>query len=335
MLPVNSNGFSIGSLVLDTPILLAPMAGYTDLAFRLTVRELGGMGLAYTEMINPRSLLSGGGRKRKAILATAPEDRPLGYQLYGRDPIPLADAARWLQERGAPLIDINMGCPQRKIAGSGAGAGLLRQPQVALKVVESVLAAVSIPVTAKIRLGWDAKSVIAAALACDLEKAGVAAITVHGRTCGQKFLGEADRAAICRVVDAVDHIPVIGNGDITSVGTALQMLRETGCRGIMLGRGALREPWLIRDIWQALQGSLPLSPPTTEMRVNLICKHYDRSVAIYGESAAAVLFRKWVPLYGRKLGLRRDRMIELLTLKEPTQMRSALTRIGNPENSAL
>ena len=204
---------AIGPLRLSTPVLLAPMAGYADLAFRLSVRPLGGIALAYTEMLNPLSVLRGTGRKRAALLATCAADRPLGYQLYGAEAELLAEAACWIEERGGALIDLNMGCPQRKISSRGAGAGLLRAPDKAAALARRVVTAVRIPVTVKLRLGWDRMRLVAPELAAALEEAGVAAITIHGRTRGQAFTGRADLAAMRRALRA--HASLEGETDFT------------------------------------------------------------------------------------------------------------------------
>ena len=318
---------ALGSLTIWPPVLLAPMAGYSDLPFRISIRELGGLGMAYTEMLSPKSILFGGGRKRKAILGTCPEDRPLGYQLYGHEAAILAEAARWLVQRGAELIDLNMGCPQPKIAGRGAGGGLLKDTARALDVARQVVAAVRVPVTAKLRLGWDASSHVADRLAKDLEQAGVAAITVHGRTCGQKYLGHASWQGIREVVQAVERIPVIGNGDLTSPEAARRMIEETGCAGVMLARGALKDPWLIRDIGRDLSGEPPLPPPTHADRVVFMRQHFERNLAHHGEDGGVVMFRKWIPQYARAVNIERQHMVKMLRICDLGEMREELSRL--------
>ena len=307
----------IGSLSLRSPVLMAPMAGYTDLPFRMILRSLGGLGLAFSEMLSPHSILRGGGKRRREMLATTAEDAPLGYQIYGPDPQLMGEAARWLEERGAVLIDINMGCPKREITSSFAGAALLQTPALAAKLAERVVDSVSVPVTVKLRLGWDGESMVAASLVRDLERAGVAAVTVHGRTREQAYSGKVDLDAIRRVVEAVDRIPVIGNGDVTSPEAATRMLRETGCAGIMVARGAVRDPWLIRDICRELSGLPPLDPPTREDRLQLLRHHFEQSILHAGESKAAVIFRKWIPNYSSGLKLDRDTMLRLLRISDP------------------
>ncbi len=318
----------IGNLALETPILLAPMAGFTDLPFRMSIRPLGGLGLAYAEMVNPPSVLFGGGKRRREILATVPEDRPLGYQIYGTDPQLMAEAAQWLQESGAAVVDINMGCPRREITSGGGGAAILKQPDLAVEVAGSVVASVSIPVTVKMRLGWEEGALVAPDLARNLERVGVAAITIHGRTRAQGFAGTVDLVGVRRVVEAVERIPVIGNGDVTSPEAALRMLRETGCAGIMVARGATRDPWLIRDIWQALRGLPPLPAPTRAERLAVLQQLFERSILHYGEKHAVAIFRHWVPEVAKKLQLGRETMIRLLRTPDIPEMRRALAELG-------
>jgi tRNA-dihydrouridine synthase B len=318
----------IGPLTLETPILMAPMAGYTDLAFRMILRSLGGLGLAYSEMLSPHSILLGRSKRRREMLATAPEDRPLGYQVYGTDPEFMSEAARWLEERGASAIDINMGCPQREITSSLAGAALLKTPLEAVRLAERVVASVSVPVTVKMRLGWGAQSIVAPGLARDLERAGVSAVTVHGRTREQAYRGRADLDEIRRVVDAVERIPVIGNGDVTSPEAATRMLRETGCAGIMVARGAIKDPWLVRDIWQELRGLPALPPPSRDDRLGMMRHHFEQTVLNNGEQKAAVIFRKWVPNYSARLGLRKEIMVPLMRITDHLQMRQALSELA-------
>lgn len=300
------------------------MAGYTDRAFRLSVRGLGGLGLACSEMLNPKSVLRGGGRKRTALLATDPADTPLAYQIYGSTPALMGEAAQWLVAQGAAIIDINMGCPKRKIATGGSGSGLLREPSFAASVARAVVAAVRVPVTVKIRLGWDSESVVAPDLARELEQIGVAALAVHGRTRGQGYSGSADWAEIRRVVEAVERMPIIGNGDVVTAPSALELFRQTGCAGIMIGRAALKHPWLFREIAAALRGEPIPPPPDRTERLCFMRAHFERHAALYGEEGGTLLFRKWIPQYARGLAISRDRMVEMLRLRAPGELRAAL-----------
>jgi tRNA-dihydrouridine synthase B len=322
------NTLTIANLTLETPLLLAPLAGYSDLAFRMSMRELGGIGLAFTEMISPGGLLKGKGNKNKTLLATGDADQPLGHQIYGSHEGNLCLAAQWLAARGARLIDINMGCPQRKISANGAGAGLLRDPEQAIRIAAAVVKSVSIPVTVKLRLGWDLDRLVAHEMVPGLEEAGVAAITIHGRTRGQGFTGKADLAEIRRVVQAARRVPVIGNGDVTSVETARTMLATTGCSALMIGRGALSNPWLIRDIWRDLQGLPPAPPPDRQERLAFAIKHFERMVELYGPVGATLLYRKWIPQYLRRLTHSRPHMVELLQIDNVDTMRAALAALA-------
>ncbi|MCE2804431.1 MAG: tRNA-dihydrouridine synthase family protein [Gemmataceae bacterium] len=225
---------------------MAPLAGYTNLPFRLVVRTLGGLGLATTDLVNGRALLMGS-RKTLDLIETCPEDRPYAVQIYGGRPPELADAARFLVERigeGLASIDINMGCPVNKVTKGGGGSAMLCQVGGAVELVRAVVEAVAIPVTVKMRLGWDATQITAPQLAREFEQAGVAGLTIHGRTREQGFSGTVDLDGIRQVVAAVQRIPVLGNGDVRNLSEAARMLSHTGCAGIALGRGALLNPWI-------------------------------------------------------------------------------------------
>jgi tRNA-dihydrouridine synthase B len=320
---------NIAGLEFDTPLLVAPMAGYSDLAFRMSVRPLGGVGLAYTEMLSPASLLQGKGKRSRILLATCEEDRPLGYQIYGAHASTLCDAARLLESTGVKLIDINMGCPQRKISGNGAGAGLLRDPDEAVRIAANVVSSVRVPVTVKLRLGWDSDRLVAHEMVPGLEAAGVAAITIHGRTRGQGYTGKADLDEIRKVVQAARHMPVIGNGDVTSPEAARRMFESTGCAAIMIGRGVLSNPWLVRDIWRDLQGIPPAPPPDRAEQLTYMRAHFERMLELYGPAVGTILYRKWIPQYGRKLLKGRRHMVELLQIVDADEMRRAMEALAS------
>ena len=320
------SSISIGNVHLANPVLLAPMAGYTDLAFRLSVRELGAPGLACTEMLNPKSYLVGNNKKVANLLASSPEDTPLAHQIYGHEPEVMAEGAQWLQEHGAKLIDINMGCPQKKIARRGSGAGLLRDLPNAIAVARRTVESVRIPVTAKIRLGWDANDA-AVPLAKELVQAGVAAITVHARTAKQGFSGLADRDAVRQIVEAIPEIPIIGNGDITSTADAVAMRTQTGCAAVMIGRYALKCPWIVRDAALAFTGQAPIGPPSHTEHIAFMQKHLDRITTQYGEGPGGVLFRRWIPQYARSLPIHRDEMIRILRLDCLKTLKESIARL--------
>src|SRR5437868_1698666 len=232
----------LGSLTLASRYLLAPLAGYTNLSFRLAVRELGGLGGATTDLVNARALLVRS-RKTMELLQTCPQDRPVAVQIYGANPSEMAEAARWLEGYGVSSVDINMGCPVHKVVRGGGGSALMCDAVNTVGLVRTVVEAVRIPVTVKMRLGWDDDNLSAPFFAREFEKAGVAAVTVHGRTREQGFGGAVNLGGIRAVAEAVERIPVIGNGDVRTVADAEVML-ATGCAGVAIGRGALLNPWL-------------------------------------------------------------------------------------------
>src|ERR1700761_4109524 len=244
-------GMQIGSLQLKSNLFLSPLAGYTNLPFRLTLREIGGLDLATTDLVNARSLLE---KKPKALklIETCPADRPLAVQLFGSVPEEMRDAAAYLESIGISSVDINMGCPVRKVCRVGGGSAMMTEMDKTAALVRGMVKAVKIPVTAKMRLGWDDDNLTAPDLARVLEDAGVAAIFVHGRTREQGFGGTVNLAGIRKVVEAVKNIPVIGNGDIVTPQAAKKMFDETGCAGVSIGRGAFYDPWIFRRTLQYL-----------------------------------------------------------------------------------
>ncbi len=250
----------IGPVQLQTNLLLAPIAGYCDLAFRTICREFGGVGLACTDLLSPQGLLRGTATSLD-LAQTNDFDKPVGMQLYGGDPEIMAQGARWAVEHGATIVDINMGCPVDKVTKKDGGSKLLTDLPKAAAIVERVAKELEratggrVPLTCKIRLCWSDADYHSGKIACSpglakraLADAGVAAVTVHGRTTEMKFSGECQRAGIARVVEAVNgRIPVIGNGDVREPEHAAAMIRETGCNGVMIGRGALSTPGFLRD----------------------------------------------------------------------------------------
>lgn len=293
--------FRIGDVQLESCLLLSPIAGYCDLAFRLTVRRLGGVGLACTDLVNPRGLLRGT-VKSLELVQTDPDDRPLCVQLYGCQADELAEAAQWCAANGAVVIDLNMGCPVDKVCKRDGGSALLRQPDLAVTLARRVVRSVSLPVTVKMRLGWDDESIIAPVLARRLEDVGLAAITVHGRTAAQKFAGRVRHDGIARVVEAVRRIPVIGNGDVKSPHDVRGMMAATGCRGVMIGRAALSDPWIFRDAHALLTTGRVPPPPTVFERIELMNRHFAHLLRLRGERLACIAFRQRTSWYTRHFG---------------------------------
>ncbi len=281
--------------------MLAPLAGYTNLPFRLCMREVGGFGLASTELVHARSLLEQH-HKALELIETCPADSPLAVQLFGSVAEEIRDAARWLEEAGVAAIDLNMGCPVEKVVQRGAGAAMLRDPERTAKLVRMVIQAVKIPVTVKTRLGWDDSRLDAVRLAPILEDAGVAALTIHGRTREGAFAGSVDLAGIRAVVRSVRKMPVFGNGDVCNPQSAKRMLDETGCAGLVIGRGALANPWVFHEIRAALDEAPSPPAPTLEERVAFMTRHFLRAVALRGEYIACIQFRKMIDWYARAFG---------------------------------
>ncbi len=254
---------TIGSISVDPPLVLAPMSGITDSPFRRVLKELGGCGLVFTELISSEALFR---RHPKTLemLRFAEQERPLGIQIFGADPERMAAAAKEAEQAGADFVDINLGCPVRKVVQTGAGAQLLRDLPALACILAGVRRSVRIPVTAKIRAGWDAASINAVEVARVAEEAGAAAVTLHARTRHSGYAGKADWRWIADLRRAVG-IPVIGNGDVQRPEDARRMLEETGCQGVMIGRAVLTNPWILRQAWQALRGE-PYRNPTPRER---------------------------------------------------------------------
>lgn len=262
-------GIRIGNRVLASRYFLAPLAGYTHLAFRQVIREQGGVGLCTTDLVQATYLLAGHKRARD-LIHTNEFDRPLTVQIFSGQPDHLVRGARRLEELGYEAVDINMGCPMAKITGVGGGARLMCDPDGAVKLVERVVQAVKIPVSVKMRLGWDRESITAPALAREFEKVGAAAITIHGRTRQQGFTGRADLDGIRAVVEAVESVPVVGNGDVRTVADALHMRRYTGCPAVAIGRGAMLDPWIFQRMARAtVRLETPSGSPFVRGRENV------------------------------------------------------------------
>jgi tRNA-dihydrouridine synthase B len=291
----------IGNLQLATNLILAPIAGYCDVSFRLIARQCGSVGLAVTDLLSPDGVLRENTRSMQ-LAATCEEDSPLSMQLYGADVDKLCAAARWCEDRGAHVIDINMGCPVDKITKRDGGSKLLCNPDNTVRMVEKIRASIrNVPLTAKLRLGWDDTCIVAPALARRLEEVGVQMITIHGRTTEMKFTGKARLDGIAEVVAACKHIPVIGNGDVKTPQDAKHMLDYTRCAGVMIGRGALVTPWIFRDTHSYLTtGTIP-PPPTLAEKVEMIRKHFYNLVHYRSERSALIELRKRISWYAKTM----------------------------------
>jgi tRNA-dihydrouridine synthase B len=313
----------LGPYELSSNLFLSPLAGYTNLPMRLTVRELGGLAWATTDLVNARSLLERNPTALK-LVASSPADRPLAVQLFGSVPEEMRDAAVLCQELGAESIDINMGCPVKKVVKIGGGSAMMTELDKTAALVRGMIAAVKIPITAKMRLGWDDENLTAPDLARVLEDAGVAAIFVHGRTRAQGFAGTVNLAGIRAVVTALKSIPVIGNGDITTPEAAKHMLDETGCAGVSIGRGAFYDPWIFRRTDHFLRtGELRPEPDLTE-RLRVLRQHFERYCEFYGEQHGAKLFRKVAPWYAKRFGPAKPFKRRIITMTSRADFEAAV-----------
>lgn len=280
------------------PVILAPMAGITDLPFRQVVARFG-VGLVVSEMVASEDMM----RARPLARARAElgfDQARTAVQLAGRDPRWMAEAARYLQDQGAQLIDINMGCPAKRVTASGGngacGSALMKEPDLALRLIEAVVGAVQVPVTLKTRLGWDDASLNAPQIAKSAEGAGVAMVTIHGRTRCQFYKGAADWAAIKAVKDAVS-IPVIANGDIVDAATANTAMQRSSADGVMVGRGAEGAPWVLAEIAQSLYGTPAPAVPQGAALADLVVEHYQSILGFYGVDLGLKVARKHLGWY--------------------------------------
>jgi tRNA-dihydrouridine synthase B len=290
----------LGSLKISSRYSLAPLAGYTNLSLRLALRPLGGLGLATTDLVNARALLLAN-RKTRELIQTCPEDRPLAVQIYGTNLAEMREAARWLENYGVSVVDINMGCPVHKVVRGGGGSAMMCDAVNTVALVRGIVESVRIPVTVKMRLGWDDDNLSAPFFAREFERAGVAAVTIHGRTRAQGFGGRVNLDGIRAVVEAVERIPILGNGDVRTLADAEHMRRVTGCAGIAIGRGALLNPWFFAQLSHHEATGENLPPATYRQRLEFMDRHFHLLVEHRGEHFACLTFRKVANWYCRIL----------------------------------
>ena len=289
---------NIGSIALCHPVILAPMAGVCDLPFRVLAKSLG-CALVVAEMVSDKGLIYKNQHTHE-MLAIEQSERPISLQIFGSDPFCMAKAARIVEQAGADIIDINMGCPTPKIVKNGEGSALMRTPDLAYRIIAAVVEAVQIPVTVKMRKGWDDRSVNAPVIAKLAEQAGAAAVAVHGRTREQFYSGVADLDIIKQVKDSV-AIPVIGNGDIRCPEDAYQMMALTGCDGVMIGRAAQGNPWIFAQINYFLATGAKLPQPTVAEKIALLKHHLELVLQFKGEYIGIREMRKHAAWYTKGL----------------------------------
>ncbi len=317
-----NKAFKIGNTIIENPVIVAPMAGATDHPYRKILTEFS-PGLICGEMVSAKGILHNNNRTKK-IIKQHNEGVLYSQQLFGSDPEIMAEAAKSIEEYGVDILDINMGCPAPKIVKNGDGAALLRQPDLAAKIVNGVVAAVNIPVTVKIRTGFDSGSINTVEISKIAQESGAQAVIIHGRTCEQQYSGEADWHEIHRVKERLD-IPVIGNGDIFNPVDALDALTQWGCNGVMLGRGILGNPWLIERCITMLLYGQPSPNPSSKNIEQIVKKHFTEAISHYGEFRGITEMRKHISWYMKGLPNSTEIKDKIMRMNDKEQILSTIS----------
>lgn len=324
----------LGSLTLASRWWLSPLAGYTTMPFRVPLRALGGVGLATTDLVNARALLRASPRTME-LVETCAADAPLAVQIYGSDPGEMSAAAAWVESYGASVVDINMGCPVHKVVRGGGGSAMMCEVVKTTDLVRRVVEAVRIPVTVKMRLGWDDANWTAPDLARAFEQIGVAAVIIHGRTREQGFSGSVCHAGIRAVVEAVERMPVVGNGDVRDIAGARRMLDETGCAAVSIGRGALLNPWIFAQLCEWERTGEVGTLPTYHQRLDFMSQHLHLLARQRGDRFACLSFRKVANWYCKVLRPGREvqqRLVQLGSVAEFDAIVARLREAGPPHH---